>query len=130
MSGNGVLLDSVILIDHLNGIPDATAYLTRVRHEAFVSAVSRVEVLTGLTGVARQTGASFLDCFGFLPVDREVADLAAELRHEHRWKLGDAVQAAVALHHGLILSTRNTKDFDPVRHKFVVVPYAAPPSCQ
>ena len=47
MSGEGVLLDSVILIDHLNGIEVATSYLRRISTLARVSAITRAEVLTG-----------------------------------------------------------------------------------
>jgi|GEM_PF-5126780 len=76
------------------------------------------------------TGASLLDCISIFPVGRKVADVAVNLRHVHRWKLRDCVQAAVALHHGLTPATRNTKDLDPFRRVFVVVPCAALPSCQ
>ena len=38
-------------------------------------------------------------------------------------KLPDAFQAALALHHKIQLTTRNTKDFDRRKHKFVEVPY-------
>jgi len=124
MNGRGVLLDSVILIDHLNGVAAATAYLARVGRAAHVSAITRAEVLAGITGDARRAAARFLDCFRFLPLDREVADLAAELRGLHRWKLPDAFQAAVAQRHDLLLATRNTADFDPERLPFVVVPYS------
>lgn len=127
MSGNGVLLDSVILIDHVNGVPMATEYLRSVGGEAHVSAITRAEVLTGLEGSVRQLGARFLDCFTFVPIDRAVADLAAELRHSHGWKLPHALQAASAVHHGLMVATRNTRDFDPARHPFVVVPYTLLP---
>jgi predicted nucleic acid-binding protein len=40
-----------------------------------------------------------------------------------RSPLPDALQAAAAVHHGLMLATRNTKDFPPRRFDFVVVPY-------
>ena len=123
MNGNGVLLDSVILIDHFNGIAVATAYLGKVGRTAYISAITRAEVLTGMPGEARRAAARFLDCFSFLPLDREVADLAAELRGIHRWKLPDAFQAAVAQRHDLMLATRNTADFDPAKQSFVVVPY-------
>lgn len=129
MSGNGILLDSVILIDHFNGVPMATEYLRRVGGEAHVSAITRAEVLTGLEGSVRQLGARLLDCFSFVPIDREIADLAAELRHLHGWKLPDALQAASAVHHGLMLATCNTRDFEPARHPFVVVPYTVVPGC-
>ena len=55
------------------------------------------------------------------------ADLAAELRHAHGWRMPDAFQAAVALRHELRLATRITKDFNPDLHPFVVVPYTVTP---
>lgn len=123
MSGNGVLLDSVIVIDHLNGVAAATGFLQTCGGAACISPITRAEVLTGLDGRERQLAARFLDCFQFLPIDRESADLAAELRRTQRWRLPDAFQAAVAQIHGLRLATRNTADFNPRRHSFVVVPY-------
>ncbi|MBP1599357.1 MAG: hypothetical protein H6Q05_4734 [Acidobacteria bacterium] len=123
MNGTGVLLDSVILIDHLNGIPAATAYLRAVGAKAHISAITRAEVLTGAEGSERQLIARFLDCFAFHALDLDIADLAAELRHLHGWKLPDAFQAAVAQYYSLTLATRNHKDFDPNQYSFVVIPY-------
>ncbi len=123
MNGAGVLLDSVILIDHLNGIPEATKYLKEVGRKGHISPITRAEVLTGLDDQPRQIAAQFLDCFSFLSIDRGVADLAADLRRLHHWKLPDAVQAAVAQHHALRLATRPIDDFNPKRHSFVTVPY-------
>jgi predicted nucleic acid-binding protein len=57
-------------------------------------------------------------------VTKPIADLAASLRREYRWKLPDAFQAALAKHHELRLATRNTEDFPPEAHEFVSVPYA------
>lgn len=123
MSGTGVLLDSCIIIDHLNGISAATSYLSGVGTTGHVSAITRAEVLTGVSGEAQHTVAQFLDCFPFIPIDKEVTDLAAALRQIHGWRLPDAIQAAAAQHHKLRLATRNTGDFDPGRHRFVSVPY-------
>jgi predicted nucleic acid-binding protein len=123
MNGAGVLLDSVILIDHFNGVPAATEYLLTVGPKAHISAITRAEVLTGAEGAERKLMARFLDCFTFHALDLEVADLAAELRQLHRWKLPDAFQAAVAQRHNLVFATRNHKDFDPMHHSFVTIPY-------
>ena len=57
------------------------------------------------------------------PVTVEVADAAARQPRTQRWKLADAIQAAIALAEDLTLVTRNTKDFKdgaPVR---VAMPY-------
>lgn len=123
MPGERALLDSVIVIDHLNGLPPATEYLRSVADTAFVSVITRAEVLTGLAPDDVPLGRELLDTFGLLPIDREIADLAAELRRSHRWRLPDAFQAATARTHGLVLATRNVKDFSPRRFDFVRVPY-------
>jgi len=122
-----LLLDSVILIDHFNGRPEATRYLASVAGEAALSVITRAEVLTGFDPEDPSTvsaAGSLLDRFPTLGIDLPVADLAARLRREQRWKMPDAFQAALAQYHGLILATRNTRDFPPDRHRFVVVPYA------
>ncbi len=123
MSGTGVLVDSVVFIDHFNGIQAATDYLGSVRDVARITPISVAEVLVGLAGEPARRARLFLACFPLLPLDREVAELAARLRREHGWRLPDAFQAAAARHHGLALATRNTRDFPPDRHAFVRVPY-------
>jgi predicted nucleic acid-binding protein len=40
-----------------------------------------------------------------------------------RWKLPDAIQAAIARAHGLTLVTRNTRDFQPGGDPEVLIPY-------
>lgn len=119
-----LLLDSVVLIDHFNGIPAAADYLSRNQPDAAVSVITRAEVLTGFARTAARTASQFLDCFPTLPIDRAIADLAASLRREHGWRLPDAFQAAIARHYGLSLVTRNHRDFPPRRHSFVIIPYS------
>ena len=119
-----VLLDSVIFIDHLNGIGAASEYLFGVSPRASISAITRAEVLTGYDADEATHVRRLLDRFRFLPIDREIADSAAALRREFRWRLPDALQAATARAHGLLLATRNTRDFPPDRHGFVRVPYS------
>ncbi|MBN2495960.1 MAG: PIN domain-containing protein [Deltaproteobacteria bacterium] len=123
MSGERVLLDSVILIDHFNGLEAATSFIRSVADKAAISPISRAEVLTGFDTADEDAARSLLDHFVQIQIDAPVADLAARLRREHRWKLPDAIQAAVAIHHGLLLITRDAKDFAPGRHSFVRIPY-------
>jgi predicted nucleic acid-binding protein len=122
-SGENVLLDSVILIDHFNGIEAATAYLRSVVQHARISAITRAEVLVGFAPSEAAVPRQLLDGILTIAIDAAIADLAAELRRAERWRLPDALQAAVAVHHGLRLATRNVKDFPPDRFEFVVVPY-------
>jgi len=119
-----VLLDSVILIDHFNGINEATDFLLTTRTDALISVITRAEVLTGFDSEDETAAArSVLDLYQTLSIDSAVADLAATLRHDYRWKLPDAFQAALASHHDLCLATRNTRDFSPSEHEFVLIPY-------
>lgn len=118
------LLDSVILIDHFNGIEAATTFLREHGRDAAISAFTRAEVLTGFDEVQRAMPARLLDAFVCLPLDQATADLAARLRREHHWKLPDAIQAAVAQQHGLKLVTRNIKDFPADVFDFVLMPYS------
>ncbi len=114
----------MVLIDHFNGVEQATAYLRAVRGHAVVSVVTRAEVLVGFSDdEVRARARPVLDALPLLEITRAEADEAARLRRAHRWKLPDAFQAALARRHGLHLATRNTKDFDPGRHDFVTVPY-------
>lgn len=119
-----ILLDSVILIDHLNGIAAATSYLQSLRN-ARISVITRAEVLAGTSNNSLAVTTRLLDHYPTLTIDREVADLAAKLRRLHRWRLSDAFQAALAQTHKLQLATRNTKDFPPAKYPWVIVPYPA-----
>lgn len=118
------LLDSVILIDHLNGIPQASEFLlTLDPAKTAISVVSYAEILTGLDKDGKRKALPLLNSFEILGIDTTVAEKAATLRQQHGWKLPDAFQAAIAILHGIKLCTRNTKDFNPQKHPFVEIPY-------
>lgn len=117
------LLDSVILIDHFNGRPEATQFLLENKESSSISVITRAEVLTGFNPVDEVKAKAFLNLFPIHHLTEKDADLAASLRREHRWKLPDAFQAAVAINRQLTLATRNSKDFDPAHHSFVNIPY-------
>lgn len=118
------LLDSVILIDHFNGVSQATEFIEQQASAASISVITRAEVLAGFDDRDIAKAKSLLDWFYAYPIDNTVADLGAQLRHSLRLKLPDALQAAVAVAHDLVLVTRNTKDFKgekvPLRYQ---VPY-------
>jgi len=85
--------------------------------------ITRAEVLSG--GDSSEMAAAFDLCEQFvcLPLAKETADHAAELRRKNGWQLPDAFQAALSLDHGLHLVTRNSRDFNPQKHPFVLIPY-------
>lgn len=117
------LLDSVIVIDHLNAIEPATLFLAEHGAACTISVITRAEVLAGFDDTDASLALELLDLFPTLPITTEIADLAARIRHQERLKLPDAFQAALACHHDLTLVTRNTRDFHSVAGLDLVVPY-------
>jgi predicted nucleic acid-binding protein len=118
------LLDSVILIDHFNDITKATEFILGLNPEkTSISVISRAEILVGFDKTNIEKAKLLLDQYRLLIIDKDIADSAAEVRRLYGWKLPDAFQAALAMHHKIKLSTRNTKDFDPEKHSFAEIPY-------
>ncbi len=118
------LIDSVILIDHLNGVSKATQFILGLNPlQTAVSVITRAEILAGLYEDQHAKITPLLDQYRLLIIDKPIADLSAQLRREFGWKLPDAFQAALAQYHKIKLITRNTKDFDPKQHDFVEIPY-------
>jgi len=118
------LLDSAVLIDHLRGMAPATTWMAKLKEgEAVISVITRAEVLAG--GDPSEAAAAFELCeqFACLPLTKETADQAADLRRANGWKLPDAFQAALAIDHSLKLVTRNSKDFSEKKHAFALIPY-------
>jgi predicted nucleic acid-binding protein len=118
-----LLVDSVILIDHLAGLWQATEFINRNRYQISISVITRAEVLAGFDPAISPLPARLLDFFPTLGIDRDTADAAAALRRAHGLKLPDAFQAALALQHHLSLATRDTRHLSPDRFPFVTVPY-------
>jgi len=118
------LLDSVILIDHLNGIEKATRFMTNLSPDkSAISVITRAEILVGLAAGKNETVKALLDQYHTFIIDKAIADTAADLRKQFHWKLPDAFQAAICVNNNIKLTTRNTKDFDPEKHVFVEIPY-------
>jgi predicted nucleic acid-binding protein len=118
------LLDSVILIDHFNDIPEGNQFILSLDPATTaISVITRAEILVGIESQDQPLVRALLDQFHLLIIDKSIADLTASLRRDHNWKLPDAFQAALCIYHKIKLATRNTKDFDPQKYDFVEVPY-------
>ena len=104
-----VLVDTDIFVDHLRG---ATA-IKPGRHRIHFSVITRAELCAGNS--ATDLAAQLLAPFRELPVDRDVAERAGRVAREFGVRLPDALIAATALEHGLLLMTRNRKDFESIR---------------
>jgi predicted nucleic acid-binding protein len=81
-----------------------------------------MEVMVGAEGRLEAPTRSFLDGFETIGLDARIAEKAVSLRRERRIKLPDAVIWASAQVNGMILVTRNTKDF-PAGDPGVRAPY-------
>ncbi len=116
------LFDTNILIDHLNGVGQATRELKRSADPA-ISVITWIEVLTGAaTPQEEAVLRAFLANFACLPVTPAVAERAAANRRQRKIKLPDAIILATAETAGRQLVTRNVKDF-PAGTAGVRVPY-------
>src|SRR4051794_35818282 len=89
------LFDTNILIDHLNGVPEAAAEIGRYRDPA-ISVVTWMEVMAGAPASTEQATRAFLATFDTAPLDADVADAAVRIRRERRIRLPDAIIAATA----------------------------------
>jgi hypothetical protein len=115
------LLDTCILIDHLNGVPEARDEIARYA-SPLISVVTWMEVLVGARPEVEETTRAFLSGFDQIALDGPVAEAAIRLRRTRRLRLPDAIIAASAEVAGAILVTRNTRDFDE-REPGVRAPY-------
>jgi predicted nucleic acid-binding protein len=83
--------------------------------EIVISATTVAEVLAGPFKAGNEALASrclrALSIWSIVPVDAEVATLAARLRIAHALRLPDALQAATALHSGSIALVTHDRDF-------------------
>lgn len=122
-----VLFDSNILIDFLNGIPEARDELLHWDGPA-ISAVTWMEVRAGVQPGEEARLDSFLDDAGFeiIHIDDAIMRAASRIRGESIRKgpklaLLDAIIKATAEVRGLMIITRNTKDFKKAAN--VRIPY-------
>lgn len=132
------LLDSCILIDHFNGIPQATIYIKNHKDECCISVITKAEVLIGFEDdIAYNQAEQVLNFFPVIELDKTITDLVIQIRREQiknkknkkpnqkvrQWKLPDAIQAAISIHYNLKLVTNNTQDFNTTEHPFIEIPY-------
>ena len=115
------LFDTNILIDYFNNVPQARDEISRYPDGA-ISIVTWIEVMAGAPPQHEAMTRAGLADFSIVPLDEQVADIAARLRQLHRLKLPDAVIWASAQARGHLLITRDAKDF-PANDPAIRVPY-------
>ena len=107
------LVDSNIIIYHLNGDDIATNFLITNKQYSAISIITYIEVLSFdfESEEARARVRAFLDQFRIIDADKGVAVQALDNRMTKKIKLPDNIIASTAQMLGLILVTRNIKDF-------------------
>jgi len=115
-----VLVDTDILIWHLRGYPQATRRLDQLS-TLTLSAMSYLELIQGMLNKAELVAVQKmfeLRKANVLPltsaITRRATELMETLSLSHGLQAADALIAATALDHQLILLTGNTKHFEPV----------------
>jgi predicted nucleic acid-binding protein len=121
--GKRYLIDSNAVVDFLTGIlPDKGKKLI-LKISPEISVISSIEILSkkNLTEAEIQRFEAFIKAsIVYSEIDESIARQAISIRKKHGIKIPDAIIAATAIVNGLILITRNEKDFIHI-HKLMVV---------
>jgi len=84
------VFDSCIVIDYLNGIPEAKAELDRYERKS-ISLITWMEVMSGTDESDWTDTRDELLRYDCLPITLKVAERAALLRRDNRLRLPDAI---------------------------------------
>jgi len=121
VSTHSVLIDSDVLIWYARGNERAIAAVNAIA-ECHISAVSYMELLQGCRTKAELKvvqKAFKSDVRDVLPLTQNISTLACQLVEQyalsHSVHLADALIAATALSHGLVLLTGNDKHFSAIK---------------
>ena len=109
------VLDTTVLVDHLRGKVEATAWLLGLDEVPLCSEVSRAEVLVGVRAAERRTVEVLFDTVDWVPVNEAVArragDLGRRYRRSHHLGIADLLVAATVQEHKGRLATSNLKHY-------------------
>jgi len=116
------LVDTNILIDYVQALEDAGKELSRY-DQISISRITWIEFLVcPHHPEERPVRQEMLKRYAVLELDQAVADMAVDIRRSSRMELPDAIILATARVHGLLLVTRNRRDF-PRREPDIRIPY-------
>lgn len=122
--GKRYLLDTNAVLDYMgNKLSGKAKNLIAqvIDEEINLSVINKIELL-GFSKV-EQDLIDFVACSNIHPMDDAIVDKTIEVRSLYKIKLPDAVIAATALANGLVLVSRNTKDFKNIQGLEVIDPY-------
>ena len=106
------LVDSNIIIYHLNSEPIATKFLSRNYRDIAILQITYVEVLSfPFSREQEEDVKRLLSKFTIIDITQSISNQAIENRKIKKIKLPDNLIASTAMVNNLVLVTRNTKDF-------------------
>lgn len=109
------LVDSNILIYHLNGEEIATNFLFSSKSDCYLSWITYIEVLSfSFSAENEKNVIALLDDFNILGIDGDIARQAVKNRKIKKIKIADNIIASTAQVHNLTLVTRNISDFKSI----------------
>jgi predicted nucleic acid-binding protein len=111
-----VVIDSDILIHFLRGDPKVKDFLERIASQSVpcCSAITVAEIHAGMRSSEKKGTEELLDSLVILPVTREIAELAGNLKQSTRHMklaLNDCLIAATALIEEAPLATGNRRHY-------------------
>jgi len=107
------LVDSNIIIYHLNNESLATEFLLNNANQCAISQITYIEVLSfPLTPEQERDVKNLLERFKMIDVNKEIAIQATVNRKIKKIKIPDNIIASTAQVNNLILVTRNSLDFN------------------
>jgi len=126
--GKRYLLDSNIVIDYIAGLYSGKArqWLDQIiDEEMIVSVITKIEVLSFDPDKDDNYPilVDFFETSTILELSDSIVNKTIEIRQRQKIKLPDSVIASTALVHGLVLISRNTKDFRTIPDLEVINPY-------
>ena len=118
------LVDSNIIIYHLNGDNIATNFLLDNSQDIIISFISTIEILSfAYSDEAKIQVEKLLYTFRRIDIDDSIIRTTIKLRVEKKIKLPDCIIAATAIEHNLSLVTRNIKDFEHIETLPIINPF-------
>jgi len=126
--GQRYLIDSNVIIDFSSNRLTAKGsdFVEEIFNRDFlISVIVKIEVL-GFDDIPLKMAAmeDFIGMAKVIPMDEKVTDTTIKLRRKYKkLKLGDAIIAATALDHDLIIITNNIGDFKSIINLKLLNPY-------
>lgn len=127
--GQGFLIDTNVVIEYTSNLlpENGSVFVEQIFNTNFItSVIVKIEVLgyNEPTPEKMQLLTEFMDTAKVLPLDDSIMHKTIELRRIKKIKLADAIIAATALVHDLVIVSRNTSDFNNIAGLEVFNPHS------